>query len=166
MIWQSRAAPNMPRALPRPPVLFRVKGVSEPSVCMGSTIWRRADHIRSVCRFAPSASDWTTVSQGQPAGLNGWQTEHPQEEIYLIAAEFTQYTESAGRVEPVRICETLTETLPQVSRCNSSLPDAVRTYARRLSIFQICAGGNFWKPVSHAFLHPVGPPSNPVSIYS
>ena len=50
-------------------------------------------------RFAPSASDWTTVSQGQPAGLNGWQTEHPQEEIYLIAAQFTHYTESAGRVE-------------------------------------------------------------------
>ena len=50
-------------------------------------------------RFAPSALGWTTVSQGQPAGINGWQTEHPQEEIYLIAAQFTHYTESAGRVE-------------------------------------------------------------------
>ena len=50
-------------------------------------------------RFALSASSWTTVSQGQPAGLNSWQTEHPQEEIYLIAADFTHYTESAGRVE-------------------------------------------------------------------
>ena len=50
-------------------------------------------------QFAPSASTWTTVSQGQPLGLNGWQTKFPQEEIYLIAAEFTSYIEQTGEVE-------------------------------------------------------------------
>ena len=49
-------------------------------------------------QFAPSASTWTTISQGQSAGLNGWRTQYPQEEIYLIAAEFTHYSESTGRV--------------------------------------------------------------------
>ena len=50
-------------------------------------------------QFAQSASTWTTISQGQHFGQNGWYTQYPQEEVYLIAAKFTSYKENTGTVE-------------------------------------------------------------------
>ena len=42
--------------------------------------------------FADSAADWLSVSQGQRLAENTWRSDKPMEEIYLIAAAFTQYT--------------------------------------------------------------------------
>jgi len=49
--------------------------------------------------FADSASNWTAVSQGDRLGENGWRSDQPMEEVYLIAAEFSEYSQQAEDVE-------------------------------------------------------------------
>ncbi|MCH7817376.1 MAG: peptidase M28, partial [Proteobacteria bacterium] len=49
--------------------------------------------------FVESASNWLAVSQGDRAGKNAWTSLQPMEEIYLIAANFTEYSQQAGDVE-------------------------------------------------------------------
>ena len=49
--------------------------------------------------FADSASSWTAVSQGDRLGGNGWKSDQPMEEVYLIAANFTEYSQQADDVE-------------------------------------------------------------------
>ena len=49
--------------------------------------------------FADSASSWTAVSQGDRLGGNGWQSDQPMEEVYLIAANFIEYSQRADDVE-------------------------------------------------------------------
>ena len=49
--------------------------------------------------FADSASSWTAVSQGDRLDDNGWQSDQPMEEVYLIAANFTEYSQQADDVE-------------------------------------------------------------------
>ncbi len=49
--------------------------------------------------FADSARDWLAVSQGDRNGPNGWSSGDPMEEIYLIAARFTEYSQMAGDIE-------------------------------------------------------------------
>lgn len=49
--------------------------------------------------FADSASSWTAVSQGDRLGGNGWQSDQPMEEVYLIAANFTEYSQRSDDVE-------------------------------------------------------------------
>lgn len=41
--------------------------------------------------FAESAADWLSVSQGERFDENTWHSDKPMEEIYLIAAAFTEY---------------------------------------------------------------------------
>lgn len=50
-------------------------------------------------QFADSASTWKAVSQGDRMGENGWASFDPMEEIYLIAANFTEYSAQAVDVE-------------------------------------------------------------------
>tara|TARA_B100000686_G_C16790474_1_gene978342 strand:- start:153 stop:3479 length:3327 start_codon:yes stop_codon:yes gene_type:complete len=50
-------------------------------------------------QFADTSSTWKTISQGDRKGSNGWQSNDPMEEIYLIAANFTEYSAQAGDVE-------------------------------------------------------------------
>ena len=49
--------------------------------------------------FAESSSSWTAVSQGDRAGDNSWSSQQPMEEVYLIAANFTEYSQQADDVE-------------------------------------------------------------------
>jgi len=49
--------------------------------------------------FADSASSWTAISQGDRLDDNGWQSDQPMEEVYLIAANFTEYSQQADDVE-------------------------------------------------------------------
>ncbi len=49
--------------------------------------------------FVDSASAWTAVSQGDRLGGNGWRSDQPMEEVYLIAADFTEYSQQADDVE-------------------------------------------------------------------
>ena len=49
--------------------------------------------------FADSDSSWTAVSQGDRLGGNGWQSDQPMEEVYLIAANFTEYSQQADDIE-------------------------------------------------------------------
>ena len=49
--------------------------------------------------FADTASQWKAVSQGDRNGENGWRSDDPMEEIYLIAAEFTEYSVQADDIE-------------------------------------------------------------------
>ncbi len=49
--------------------------------------------------FVDSASSWTAVSQGDRRGENGWQSDVPMEEVYLVAADFTVYSQQAADVE-------------------------------------------------------------------
>ena len=49
--------------------------------------------------FASNADSWTAVSQGDRAGKNGWSSQQPMEEVYLIAADFTEYSQQADDVE-------------------------------------------------------------------
>ncbi len=49
--------------------------------------------------FAASAGSWTAVSQGDRLESNGWHSDQPMEEVYLIAADFTEYSQQAGDVE-------------------------------------------------------------------
>lgn len=49
--------------------------------------------------FAPQASSWTAISQGDRQGENGWQSSDPMEEVYLIAADFTEYSTDYNGVE-------------------------------------------------------------------
>ena len=49
--------------------------------------------------FAPAANNWSVVSQGDHIAENRWLSQQPMEEVYLIAAEFTQYSQQADDVE-------------------------------------------------------------------
>ena len=49
--------------------------------------------------FADTASTWKVVSQGDRNGENAWVSYDPMEEIYLIAANFTEYSAQADNVE-------------------------------------------------------------------
>lgn len=49
--------------------------------------------------FSDSSASWTAVSQGDRLGENGWQSDQPMEEVYLIAANFTEYSQQADDVE-------------------------------------------------------------------
>jgi aminopeptidase N len=49
--------------------------------------------------FADSASSWTAVSQGDRSGENSWRSDDPMEEIYLIAADFTDYASTYNDIE-------------------------------------------------------------------
>ena len=49
--------------------------------------------------FADTAPGWLAISQGDRAGDNGWRSEQPMEEVYLIAARFTEYSQQADDVE-------------------------------------------------------------------
>ena len=42
--------------------------------------------------FADSARGWRGISQGDSVGDNAWRSDVPMEEVYLIAAAFTEYT--------------------------------------------------------------------------
>ena len=46
-----------------------------------------------------SASLWKAVRQGDRNGENGWRSDDPMEDIYLIAAEFTEYSVQADDIE-------------------------------------------------------------------
>ncbi|MFL2856738.1 MAG: M28 family peptidase [Pseudohongiellaceae bacterium] len=50
-------------------------------------------------QFADTASTWKAVSQGDRFGDSGWSSVDPMEEIYLIAASFTEYSVQADDVE-------------------------------------------------------------------
>lgn len=56
--------------------------------------------------FAESAADWLAVSQGDRSGSNGWRSRDPMEEIYLIAAGFTEYSQMAGDTEALAYLRT------------------------------------------------------------
>lgn len=49
--------------------------------------------------FASSASTWKAVSQGDRNGENAWRSLQPMEEVYLIAADFTEYSQQSGDTE-------------------------------------------------------------------
>jgi hypothetical protein len=49
--------------------------------------------------FAGPASNWTAVSQGDHLGHSSWQSDQPMEEVYLIAADFTEYAQQVDDVE-------------------------------------------------------------------
>ena len=56
--------------------------------------------------FADPARDWLAVSQGGRNGPNGWSSRDPMEEIYLIAAHFTEYSQMAGDIEALAYLRT------------------------------------------------------------
>ncbi len=49
--------------------------------------------------FADGAAGWTAVSQGDRNGRNAWISRHPGEEIFLVAADFTEYSRRHGDTE-------------------------------------------------------------------
>ena len=52
--------------------------------------------------FADTARNWTAVSQGDrrgESGENAWQSDEPMEEVYLIAANFTVYSQQSDDIE-------------------------------------------------------------------
>lgn len=49
--------------------------------------------------FAPSARTWKAISQGDRNGENAWRSRQPMEEVYLIAAEFTEYSQQSDDIE-------------------------------------------------------------------
>ncbi|MFK7864584.1 MAG: M20/M25/M40 family metallo-hydrolase [Pseudohongiellaceae bacterium] len=49
--------------------------------------------------FAPRSASWSAVSQGDRFGENRWRSSEPMEEVYLIAAQFTEYTAQYNDIE-------------------------------------------------------------------
>ncbi len=49
--------------------------------------------------FEPGALTWRSMSQGESVGQNAWRSDHPMEEVYLIAANFTVYSTTSDGVE-------------------------------------------------------------------
>ena len=49
--------------------------------------------------FIDSAASWTAVSQGDRLDDKGWQSDQPMEEVYLVAADFTEYSQQVDDVE-------------------------------------------------------------------
>ncbi|MEX0619029.1 MAG: M20/M25/M40 family metallo-hydrolase [Pseudohongiellaceae bacterium] len=49
--------------------------------------------------FAGGFSGWTAVSQGDRQSANTWRSEQPMEEVYLIAADFTEYAAQHDDIE-------------------------------------------------------------------
>ena len=50
--------------------------------------------------FADSARGWQGISQGDSVGDNAWRSDVPMEEVYLIAAAFTEYSSVYQSVLP------------------------------------------------------------------
>ena len=61
--------------------------------------------------FVNSASSWTAVSQGDRLGDNGWRSDQPMEEVYLIAANFTEYSQRSDDVEVLAYLRTADQDL-------------------------------------------------------
>ncbi len=53
-----------------------------------------------VVEFSESAEKWSSVSQGDRLAPNSWRSDEPMEEVYLIAAEFTEYRSNYVSVLP------------------------------------------------------------------
>ena len=51
--------------------------------------------------FVESSRHWQSISQGDRLASNQWRSEAPMEEVYLIAAEFTEYQSSYTSVLPI-----------------------------------------------------------------
>lgn len=49
--------------------------------------------------FVSAAESWTAVSQGDRSGVNSWRSNDPMEEVYLIAADFTEYESEYNDIE-------------------------------------------------------------------
>lgn len=49
--------------------------------------------------FAAGSGGWTAVSQGDRNGRNAWISREPGEEIFLVAADFTEYSRRHGDTE-------------------------------------------------------------------
>ena len=49
--------------------------------------------------FSEAAASWTAVSQGRRIFANMWRSRQPMEEVYLIAADFTVYSQQADDTE-------------------------------------------------------------------
>jgi hypothetical protein len=49
--------------------------------------------------FLGEANEWTAISQGSATGENQWAESNPMEEIYLIAAQFTQYISQTDGID-------------------------------------------------------------------
>ena len=49
--------------------------------------------------FVDSASSWTAVSQGDRLDNNGWRSDQPMEDVYLVAANFIKYSRRSDDVE-------------------------------------------------------------------
>ncbi len=80
--------------------------ISEEGVFLaGSSVWYPWVNGAQVSfeLVVDAPADWKVISQGQRMKLadnaQGWQETHPQEEIYLIAAPFYEYSRAAGRVQ-------------------------------------------------------------------
>ncbi len=56
--------------------------------------------------FADSAADWLAVSQGDRNGPNAWRSGDPMEEIFLLAAAFTEYSQMVGDIEALAYLRT------------------------------------------------------------
>ena len=96
--------------------------------------------------FAPESGDWTAVSQGDRNGDNAWVSNEPMEEVYLIAADFTEYSQQAEDVEVLAYLRTPDSNLA------GKYMDATRRY---LQLYQPLLGDypyskfalveNFWE---------------------
>ena len=66
----------------------------------GSSYWypRIADQLLSFSLGVALPDGWASVSQGRETEPNHWIESLPQDDIYLIAAPFTEYADTTGRV--------------------------------------------------------------------
>lgn len=96
--------------------------------------------------FAEGVSGWRSVSQGERQSVNGWRETAPMEEVYLIAARFTEYGIRDGDVDMLAYLRT-----PDRNLANKYL-DATQRY---LALYEPLLGDypfskfalveNFWE---------------------
>lgn len=118
----------------------------------GSSYWIPwfNDDLISYNMTASLPMPWDAVSQGtrtlhESTGGNTrktrWESPKPTEEIYLIAARFTEYQHSTGAVTVMAFLRTPDESLAnKYLETTSSVSRDVPAAPRSLSLFQICSG--------------------------
>ena len=121
-------------------------------------------------------SGWRAISQGKrntakrvsdSAAQAGWQEDQPQDEIYLIAAPFTEYARNDAGIESLVYLRTgRCGARPALSGCHRALHRDVSAADRPLSLRQVRAGGKFLgNRIRHAVIHLAGQPGDPPAVH-
>ena len=138
----------------------------------GSSYWvpRLAEQLVTFELTVALPAGWRSISQGQrhqEANTDTWSIDKPQQEIYLIAAEFTEYSERSD-ASGVEARVLLRQPNPDLAQkyLDATLYWTVQRTNWPISLQPICPGREFLaNRLRHAVVYPAGLKGDPAAVY-